>query len=227
MRVLLPFLVAIAASFGAAQAQAQGAPGGTPPSGSPPSGTPPSGGTSTAATLIGDSVTVTQYYPDLVTAGLSSTVTVSSAVEIACPDTSIALCNSESGLLDGETIDIGTTSVSGQFLGSFSADSGATFNGFVFTGLSFGTSYSGISGITLTTNITGLTLDRITYTSDSLSINLLGLDPSVTSDGSSIGTYTIDFTVASVPEPGPLPLMLAGLAMLGFLGRRHAGSTRS
>ena len=42
----------------------------------------------------------------------------------------------------------------------------------------------------------------ISFTDDTLSINLLGIDPSVTTDGSSIGTFDIEFSVSSVPEPG-------------------------
>lgn len=217
-------LAALCASLAAGPVLAQSAPptppsGGTPPGGTLPGGTQPGG--STAATLIGSTVTITQYYPDLASAGLSSTVTVSSAVEVACPDTAVALCNATSGLLDGESLDIGATSISGQFLATFTADAGSSFNGLVFSGLNFGTGYV-LSGVTLSTNIVGLTSSLISYTANSVSINLLGLDPSVTSDGSGVGSFTLSLNVSSVPEPEPAALLAGGLALLGWLGRRRA-----
>lgn len=210
-------VLALVTSLVSLQAQAQTMTG--PPAG----GTPPSGGpsaTAASATLIGTSVTVAAYYPDLSSPNLASTVTVSTAVEIACPDSTIALCDSSSGLLDGETIDIGATGISGSFLGTFSASTGDTFNGYVFTGLNFGSGYAGISGFTLTTDIAALSADRITFTANSVSINMLGIDPSVTTDGSSVGTFAIAFNVSPVPEPGSAPLLAGGLIALAVAMRR-------
>jgi hypothetical protein len=209
---LLPLFSACLALLGAVQAHAQGMPPGAPP------GAP----TVSAASLIGDAVTVTSYYPDLASAALASTVTVSTSVEIACPNASIALCNDSAGLLSGEYIDIADTSISGEFLASFAAASGDTFNGFVFSSLDFGASYSGITGFTLTTNISGLGADRISFTSSSVSLNMLGLDPSVTTDGSAVGTYSIALTVAAVPEPTQMLLMGCGLAAIGLVARRQS-----
>jgi PEP-CTERM motif len=225
MKIAKTFM-ALAMTMGLTAAHAQFA-GGTPPSG----GTPPTNGTTpgsttttTAGTLTDSSVLIGYHYNDLNTALASSTVTVTSAVEVSCPDTLLNLCASTnadaSGLLDGESINIDSTSISGQLLAPFTTASGDTFNGLVFSQLNFGTGYE-LTGFTLSTNIIGLSSSNISFTSSALSINLLGIDPSLTTDGSSVGTYTIALQVSAVPEPSAAVLMLCGLSAVGGMAARR------
>lgn len=219
--------LALALSTGLTAAYAQFVPptgGSTPPTGAGPM---PGGTTTASGSLTGSSVTVGYYYNDLATALTSSTVTVSSAVEVSCPDATLPLCASSNtagnGLLDGEYIDIDATTISGRLLAAFTAESGDTFNGFTFSGLNFGTGYA-LTGFTLITNISGLDTSDISFTGNSLTMNWLGIDPSVTTDGSGIGTFAIALQVSAlaVPEPASLMLMLCGLPLLAGVGlRRH------
>ncbi|MGH6647445.1 PEP-CTERM sorting domain-containing protein [Aquabacterium sp.] len=207
-------------AMGLTAAHAQFA-GGTPPDGS----TPPGGTTSTSTgTLTDSSVTIGYFYNDLTTALASSTVTVGSAVEVSCPDATLNLCASTNatgnGLLDGEYIDVGSTAISGQLLAAFTAASGDTYNGLVFSGLNFGDGYL-LTGFTLTTNISGLDASDISFTSTSLSMNLLGIDPSVTTDGTSLGTFSVALQVSAVPEPSSALLMLLGIPLLAGVRLRR------
>lgn len=208
-------------AMGLTAAHAQFA-GGTPPDGS----TPPGGTVSTSGTLTDSSVTIGYFYNDLTTALASSTVTVSSAVEVSCPNAALNLCASTNtagdGLLDGEYIDVGSTAISGQFLAAFTAASGDAYNGLVFSGLNFGDGYA-LTGFTLTTNISGLDVSDISFTSSSLSMNWLGIDPSVTTDGTSLGTYSIALQVSAVPEPSSVLLMLLGIPLLAGARLRRDG----
>ncbi|MDT7834228.1 hypothetical protein [Aquabacterium sp. OR-4] len=237
---MTPTLLALAVAGFALQAQAQFAPGGPTPGGTPPGGTTPGGGTppggttpgtgTAAATLVGSTVTVSYLYPDTASALVASSATVdASAVEFACPDTTLALCDSTSGLgaglVDGESLDIGATTLTGTLLASFDASAGTSFNGLVFSGLSLGSGYT-LAGFTLSTNIVGLDSSDISYTASSLSLNLMGLDPSVTTDGSAVGSFTITLLASAVPEPEPAALLAAGLLTLGLL-RRKGGQARS
>jgi hypothetical protein len=211
--------LALALSAGLASAQS------IPTDSGPPSGSVPDTSTSSSSvTLVGTSVTIGYYYNDLATALASSTVAVdSSAVEVTCPDSTMALCSStngtDAGLLDGEYIDIGSNTISGRLLASFGSSDGDTFNGLIFSGLNFGTGYA-ITGFTLSTNISGLDASDISFTATTLSINLLGLDPGNTTDGTGIGTYTITLQVSAVPEPASAALISVGLGALIWVGRR-------
>ncbi|CAH0351714.1 PEP-CTERM sorting domain-containing protein [Aquabacterium sp. CECT 9606] len=217
----------LALALGMTLAQAQLA-GGTPPDGSPPTdgGSPPGDATSATGTLTDSSVTIGYFYNDLTTALASSTVTVGAAVEVSCPD-ALELCASTNasgnGLLDGEYIDVGSTSISGQFLAPFTAVSGDTFNGLVVSGLNFGEGYV-LTGFTLTTNISGLDASAVSFTTSSLSMNWLGLDPSVTTDGTAVGTFSLALQVSAVPEPSSALLTLLGLSFLTALHLRRKGS---
>ncbi len=214
--------LSLAMSVGVAHAQFAG---GTPPTGTPPGGAGP--GTTASASLLGASITIDYFYNDLSTALASSTVTAISGTEVSCPDSTQNLCASTNmlgyGLLDGESIDIGDTSISGQLLAAFTAESGDTFNGFVLSGLSVGSGYA-VTGFTLSTNISGLDASDLSYADGALSINLLGIDPSLTTDGTGIGTYTITLQTTPVPEPSALAMLGLGLGMMQVMRRRRASA---
>jgi len=90
----------------------------------------------------------------------------------------------------------------------------------VFSNLDFGDGYV-LTGFTLSTNISGLDASDISFTASSLSINWLGIDPSETTDGSNLGTYTINLQVSAVPEPTSALLMSLALPLVAGVGWRR------
>ncbi len=137
---------------------------------------------------------------------------------------------------------LGSTSlVEGQYLGgnSFGFDFQSILNpsmGGIISGIDFDTAGTEIDGITV--SFDGELEDAIlfaAYTADSVAVYI-----EATAAGSSsveAGRATIDLTlnapttnsvevtgVTAVPVPGGLPLMLAGLAGMGFVVRRNSES---
>ncbi|MEY4416035.1 MAG: hypothetical protein RIQ53_3328 [Pseudomonadota bacterium] len=243
---LVATLATLAALAGGSPAAlAQTAPGGTfpgtgttpgtgtfPGTGTAPgTGTTPGTDTSTSsASLVGSTVTISALYPDATSVLASATTTVDAYVtEFACPDSTSGICGSTNltgaGLGDGETIDIGSTTISGTLLYAFSAD--GSVNALSFSGLSFGDGYT-ISGYTLTTNISGFDTSDITLSGDTLTLNFSGLDPSTTSDGTSIGTFTVTLTAAAITSSVPEPAagLMAGIGALALAGLRRRRAAR-
>lgn len=222
----VPTVLAATMLLLSATVQAQTFPGtpptdmGTPPSGgTPPTGATPgdmgSGGTGSTVSLDGSNLTISLLYPHVDSVLASTSVTVSDAVEVDCANAAgSALCASTSalgeGLLDGETIDVSGTTLSVQLLAPFTNDDGVTFNGISFSDLSLGTGYT-ITGFTLTTNISGLSSSNVSFAASSVSVNLLGIDPSATTDGTQVGSFQIALQVSAVPEPDSVVLMALGL----------------
>ncbi|MEW9920481.1 VPLPA-CTERM sorting domain-containing protein [Marimonas sp. MJW-29] len=81
-----------------------------------------------------------------------------------------------------------------------------------FGSLDFGT---GIAGLSYTSNVTGLSSDRFSFTPDSVSINLDFLN---SFDGGFVEVELFETTV--VPLPAAFPMLLAALGGLGLMARR-------
>jgi len=162
------------------------------------------------ATLIGDTVAISYHVPDVGVIGASANVAVGGGVEVTCPGPSV-FCVSDggTGLLDGESIDIGDFTIDFVFTGLFSD---ATFHGFVFESLDLG---SAITGFVLDTNIVGLDASRIAFGGDVLQLNMAGL-----ADGG--GFVGITLLTTEVPEPASLAILGGGFAALGLLRRRRS-----
>jgi hypothetical protein len=162
-----------------------------------------------APSMLGDQVTIRQYFPNLSTLVATQTVTVvSPGAEITCPSSSVLCASSgnSDGLLDGESLNLEALSISGNFVAGFASTS---FNGYVFDDLDFGPD-TGIVGLTLTTTIANLALADISFDTNTVWVNLTG------AGGATGGAFTIDLSVAPAAIPEPSALALAGIALAGL-----------
>lgn len=162
-----------------------------------------------AAGLIGTSVTVTYNYPDLSTVRDTNSYVVGTGIEIDCTPP-LPPFSSFCGVISTPfTLDLGDSLITYRYgAGLPSVFAGpAAFNGFVFSGLNLG---APITGVTLTTTgFAGLDQGDVSFTANSVAINLQGASE-VAGDGWSIAIQT-----TPIPEPGTGGLALAALAGLG------------
>ena len=91
-----------------------------------------------------------------------------------------------------------------------------SFNGLVVSGLN-DSSGNVLQNVVVSSNMVGWDSSRLAFGSDYVMFDWKGLS----FDPSTYLTATLDFGQASVPEPGSLGLMLAGISMLGFAPRRR------
>jgi PEP-CTERM motif len=167
-----------------------------------------------AASLLGDSVDFTWFYPDLVSVFATDTQVIGAGVEISCPGGpgTSTLC---AGFASAPaSIDVDASSITYSQFGSpgFNA---APFNGFLFSDLDFSPA-SVLTGFVLTTNIIGLTPANVTFGADYIQINLQGLGA-----GDEV-FFNLALETGVVPEPGTLVLLGAGLLGVAAVRRKRA-----
>lgn len=164
--------------------------------------------------LIGDSVAIIYYYPDLFSGITGDSVVVGTGSELVCPG-AFDFCALELPI----DIDFVADSVTVRFGTEGNAYPGI-FNGFSFEGLDFGPGYV-LAGVALDTNMGGLDAADVSFGDRFARVNIQGLSFDA-------GTFfALNFTVrqTGVAEPAAMGLFGLGLLMIGAgLRRRVLGS---
>jgi hypothetical protein len=162
------------------------------------------------ASLIGTSVTLNYDYQ---TQTSTDVFTVGSGIEITCPG-GAQVC----GILTApvQTVDVGASSILYAYNGSGAAFNTTPINRFDFENLNPGFT---IGNVTLSTNIAGLDMSRISFTGSSLKIDMNGLGLNPTQQGSP-DFFNIGLTSA-VPEPSTWAMMILGFAGIGFMAYKQ------
>jgi hypothetical protein len=161
---------------------------------------------SASASFIGDTVNGTYYFPDL------SSVFQNDGNQIISPSASFFFPTGTPNV----TATVSATSILLTFDAGGGTYTPATFNGVVITDLT----NSLITGATLDPSST-LVPFGITFTGDSVSLNLQGLSVPSVSD-----TVLVDVSFSSaVPEPSTWAMMILGFLGVGLLAYRRRGST--
>ena len=161
--------------------------------------------------LTGQSIDVDWIFGTPPAVIASRTVNVGAGPEVVCGGNSAGpdLC---AFFVDGATIDLGANTLK-LTIDSGTAYWGASqFNGYMFSNLSSGGPWTGYS---LTSDFAGVDNSLVTFTGDTLSINMQTIQPVA---GES---FTITLLTSSVPEPGNLALLLAGLGGMACIARRR------
>lgn len=160
------------------------------------------------AGMLGDTVRADYLYPNDTTVIFNQDVVVAGGVEIV----NVPIMSTPSSL------DFGDTSISFRQgpLPDIGQYTPGDFNGWLLSSLDLG---APIIGFNLTSfGIAGLDSSLVSFTSDSIKINLQGLFVEA-SNGWDLELLTRG---TSVPEPGTLALVGFGLAVLGLSRRRRA-----
>jgi len=160
--------------------------------------------TSSHASLIGDTITLNNYWPDL--GGLLDTHTV--VVQAGPGDTTALGQFSPLYRINPEA-----DSLMVSFL-EFFTFSAATFNGFVASGIN-----DTITGVTVSTNLVGWNDSRISFDAHSVSVNLqnLAVAPFNTANAPFVN---VTLNTQSVPDGGLAAAML-GLGVIGLVAVRR------
>jgi hypothetical protein len=172
------------------------------------------GSSAFGGTLTGN-VTISELFPNMATVFNGGTDTLAVGGSLSCPGAS-ALCTSGYFNLPGTfTITPTTISLSEQCCVTYA---GGAFNGYSFTNLTFLDGGS-LGSVTLSSsNMGGIVPGDVTFTANSIFINLQGVAEGA---NSSPGVYTLTVTEAGVPEPGTFGLIGAALVGVTFLIRRR------
>ena len=157
-----------------------------------------------SAQFLGHTVSADYEWPDL--------GTVLYASGDAVVDSGVEFDNIGSfGVGNSPTVDFSEANVVIEYVGGWTLSGTGSFDGWVLTDLAADINDVSLAG----TNIAGFTLADISFDSNHIYVNTVGLGPGF--DPHSFISIDVGFGAAQVPEPGTLALMLAGL---GFLARR-------
>lgn len=168
------------------------------------------------AGLLGSTVDLGYRYQATAADTLLTTldqVQVGSGVEATCPG-ALNLCTMLTSAT--QSVDIDDRSITYRYVGNGSGFNPVFINGFDFQALNLG---SAITAIDLSTDIVGLDLSRLSFTANSLRIDMQGL--SLLAPGN---TFTVQLLTATATVPEPGTALLAALALAGLLTVRRRGS---
>ena len=150
------------------------------------------------AGLIGSTVDVRNYFPDLATLSTDfGSKTVSGSVEY--PNAG------------GFSVDISDT----QILIGWPGPGNVSFSSTAFNGYEFLFSGVTIAGATVNGSSTFLASPAITIVGNNIFLNYSGVN---TGTGPTFSIIDVTTSASGVPEPGTLTLLAAGLLVLGFRG---------
>jgi hypothetical protein len=157
------------------------------------------------AGIVGTTVTINYLFPDFGTVFGSSVLPVpTNPTTLACPPGGPGACSAfaENALF---------TITDNSFTAS--EDAGSSYVAAAFNGIEYVDSGINISGVTLTTNLPGLTAADVGFSPHAVWYNAQGLDFTSAS-------YFVTLTVTTVPELSTWAMLLLGFAGLGFAGYR-------
>jgi hypothetical protein len=168
------------------------------------------------ADFFGDTVRFVYYFPDSSTEFYNNGTSVVPAVFDLTPDANY-LPGTFTATVNADQIVINLDPESPNTWTGPSQLPGVSFNGWVLTDI---TQNPGITGVTIGSQSNfALVASMISFTSDSITVNWLGLPFGTDGEPS---TLTLDVAFAPpVPLPAALPLFAGGLGLLGWMARRR------
>jgi hypothetical protein len=155
------------------------------------------------AGIVGTSVTLNYLFPDFGTVfGTTDVPVTTNPTTLSCSPGGPGVCAAfaENALF---------TITDNSF--TVSEDAGSSYTAAAFNGIEYVDSGIHISGVTLTTNLPGLTAADMGFNSHAVWYNGQGLDFTNAS-------YFVTLTVSSVPELSTWAMLALGFAGLGFAG---------
>lgn len=164
-----------------------------------------------SAGLLGSQATIGYHYLGV---NYANSLLVDAGVEVTCPTGAFAMCSALTAAT--QTIDLGDKHIAYNFTSATGNPAGfnnVTPSYFMFEDLLPG---GDIAGFALTTNIAGLDAARVSFTVNSVHVDMHGLALGTA------GSFRIDLsTVQAVPEPASAALLALGLGALGLARRRR------
>lgn len=158
------------------------------------------------ATLIGDTVTAQHYFPDISSplSNLAQTIVAAGTSDLMYPHSGTWY-----------NVNVEADSIYVDFVGSATWTT-TSFNGLVVDSLNDSTG-NALQGVSITTNLLGWDISRLTFDQDTANFNWNGL--SFTAD--SYFLAELDFgDSGNAPVPEPATMLLLGTGLTGLVGTR-------